>query len=67
MTNPDEVTPWVTASDSSGTCVRMRRNGDRIEIGDTKTPDQVLSFTQAEIDVFLAGVDSKVFDQFRTL
>jgi hypothetical protein len=57
----------VTASDTGSSCVQIRRNGDRIEIGDTKHPDaKPLSFTQQEMDVFLSGVDRTVFEQFRS-
>jgi hypothetical protein len=62
-----EDTPWITASDTGTSCVRFRRHQGKIEIGDTKDPEgSVLAFTQKEIDIFLQGVDSGVFDEFRS-
>lgn len=52
---------WVTAS----CClhgVAVRQDEDRIEIADTRRPDEVLTFTVAEWAEFLAGVRAGEFD-----
>jgi hypothetical protein len=55
---------WRTAS-TSGACVEVGREGDRILVRDSKHPEQQpLAFTRTEWDVFLAGVEA---GQFRDL
>lgn len=60
------VTEWVkaTASDAHGSCVEMRRHGDRIEVRDTKDEGAgpVLRFTPAEFAAWLDGVRQGEFD-----
>ncbi len=60
------VTPWqkATASDSHGSCVEVRRNGDRIEVRDTKAhgAGPVLSFTSPEFAAWLDGAKGGEFD-----
>lgn len=57
---------WVKATKSGGNggdCVEMRRNGDRIEVRDSKNPQgAVLSFTRAEFDAWLDGARGHEFD-----
>jgi hypothetical protein len=52
-------TAWIkaSASDSTGSCVEMRRNGDAIEVRDTKQQGRgpVLSFTPAEFAAWVDG------------
>lgn len=54
------------ASGPDGACVVMRRNGGRIEIGDSKRapddPGAVLSFTPREVRDFFTGVREGDFD-----
>lgn len=60
------VSPWVkaSASDSSGSCVEMRRNGKVIEVRDTKQNGEgpTLSFTPAEFSAWLDGARKGEFD-----
>ena len=61
----DRITPWIkaSASDSSGTCVQMRRNGDAVEVRDSKDPDgPVLRFTTAELSAWIDGATKGEFD-----
>jgi Domain of unknown function (DUF397) len=59
-------TPWIkaSASDSHGSCVEQRRNGDRIEVRDTKDQGAgpVLRFTPAEFAAWLDGARKGEFD-----
>ncbi len=60
-----EPTPWIKASRSreEATSVEQRRNGDVIEVRDSKDPDgPVLRFTQAEWDAWLDGARRGEFD-----
>jgi hypothetical protein len=60
-----EPTPWIKASRSreETTSVEQRRNGDVIEVRDSKDPDgPVLRFTQAEWDAWLDGARRGEFD-----
>ncbi|HZG89563.1 MAG TPA: DUF397 domain-containing protein [Pseudonocardia sp.] len=59
------TTPWVKASASNdqGSCVEQRRNGDVIEVRDTKDPSgPVLRFTPAEFTAWLDGASKGEFD-----
>jgi uncharacterized protein DUF397 len=61
-TNP---TPWIKASKSNDAtnCVEMRRNGETIQVRDSKDPEgPVLSFTPAELDAWLDGARKGEFD-----
>lgn len=57
---------WVKAGKSGGNggdCVEMRRNGDRIEVRDSKDPDgPVLSFRPSEVDAWLDGARGGEFN-----
>lgn len=60
-----ETTPWVKAkmSDSSGQCVELRRNGERVEVRDTKDREgPVLRFTPGEFSAWLNGAKAGDFD-----
>ncbi len=60
------TTPWIKASssDNTGSCVEQRRNGDAIEVRDTKDrgTGPVLRFTRAEFAAWLRGARSGEFD-----
>jgi hypothetical protein len=60
------TTPWIKARRSGsngGSCVEVRRNGDAIEVRDTKDRGgPVLRFTAAEFDAFLDGAKGREFD-----
>ena len=62
----DRTTPWVKAKLSSdgSSCVEQRRNGDVIEIRDTKDhgAGPILRFTPAEFAAWLDGAKSGEFD-----
>ncbi len=57
---------WVKATKSGGNggdCVEMRRNGERVEVRDSKRPDgPVLAFTAAEFAAWLDGARGGEFD-----
>lgn len=59
-------TPWVKASRSNdeGSCVEQRRNGDMIEVRDTKDngAGPTLRFTPAEFAAWLDGARKGEFD-----
>lgn len=59
-------TPWVKASASNdqGVCVEQRRNGDMIEVRDTKDrgAGPTLRFTPAEFAAWLDGARKGEFD-----
>ena len=61
-----EPTPWVKSalSDNTGSCVEQRRNGDLIEVRDTKDrgTGPILRFTPAEFAAWLHGARSGEFD-----
>jgi hypothetical protein len=61
----DRVSEWIkaSASDANGSCVEMRRNGDAIEVRDTKQSGRgpVLSFTAAEFAAWLDGAGKGEF------
>jgi hypothetical protein len=60
------ITPWVKAARSSGSanCVEQRRNGDAVEVRDTKDAGTgpILRFTPAEFAAWLDGAKSGEFD-----
>jgi hypothetical protein len=59
------TTPWIKARKSSngGQCVEIRRNGESIEIRDSKDRSgPILRFTAAEFDAFLDGARRAEFD-----
>ncbi len=60
------TTPWVKArksGGSGGSCVELRRNGEIIELRDSKHADgPTLRFTNAELDAFLDGAKNGEFD-----
>jgi hypothetical protein len=64
--NRTDITPWVKAKASQGNnaCVEMRRNGQSIEVRDSKTGDTgpILSFSSTEIRAWLDGVAKSEFD-----
>jgi hypothetical protein len=64
--NSDRTTPWVkaSASDSGGQCIELRRNGDRIELRDSKhrTGTVLNDFTPAELAAFIDGAAKGEFD-----
>lgn len=59
-----EVTPWLKASASDQTnCVELRRNGETIELRDSKDPQgAILKYTRSELTAFLHGAKNGEFD-----
>ena len=59
-----EITPWQKASASDqNNCVELRRNGEAIEVRDSKDPQGVtLRYTSAELAAFLDGAKKGEFD-----
>lgn len=58
-------TPWIKAQASSGgaQCVEMRRNGETIQVRDSKHPDgPALDYTAAEFAAWLDGAKKGEFD-----
>jgi hypothetical protein len=57
---------WIKAKKSGGNggnCVEMRREGDTIQIRDSKNPaGPMLTFTPQEIDAWLDGARNREFD-----
>ena len=56
---------WIKASrsDATGNCVELRRNGDVVEMRDSKHPaGPVLRFTGAELAAWLDGAAKGEFD-----
>ncbi|MDY7091139.1 MAG: DUF397 domain-containing protein [Actinomycetota bacterium] len=62
----ENVTAWIKSkrSDDGSSCVEQRRNGDVIEVRDTKDrgTGPVLSFTPAEFAAWLHGAKAGEFD-----
>jgi hypothetical protein len=59
------TTKWIKATKSAdnNACVEMRRNGDTVQVRDSKDPDgPVLNFTPAELDAWLDGARKGEFD-----
>jgi hypothetical protein len=63
-------TPWIKASRSAdqGACVQMRRNGQFIEMSDSKqgSDSPVLRFTPTEIAAYFDGVGKAEFQHLLT-
>lgn len=62
MSNPS---PWIKAQKSSNdnACVEMRKNGESIEVRDSKHPDgAVHQYTKAEFSAWLDGAKKGEFD-----
>lgn len=60
-----DTTSWIkaSASDQSGQCVEVRRNGGAVEVRDSKDPDgPLLRFTTAEFAAWLDGARKGEFD-----
>jgi hypothetical protein len=58
-------TPWITATASSGgsQCVEMRRDGEAIEVRNSKDPHgPVLTFSAGELAAWLDGAKKGEFD-----
>lgn len=62
--NETRVTPWEKSTYSNtGDCVELRRNGDVIELRDSKDPDgPVLRYTTSELAAFLKGATDGQFN-----
>jgi uncharacterized protein DUF397 len=62
-----DTTMWIMSSRSAGnggSCVQARRQGELIEVRNSKKPDAgTVSFTAAEWDSFLDGAKKGEFDQ----
>jgi hypothetical protein len=59
-------TAWIkaTASADAGNCVEMRRQGQAIEVRDSKHPHgPALRFSPAEFAAWLRGAQTAEFDQ----
>ncbi|HEX7596880.1 MAG TPA: DUF397 domain-containing protein [Polyangia bacterium] len=58
--------PWIKAamSGSGSQCVEMRRNGQAVELRDSKAGDKgpILAFTSAEIEAWVNGAKKGEFD-----
>jgi hypothetical protein len=56
--------PWIKATKSNGgsNCVELRRNGDVVELRDSKNPNgPILTFTGSELDAFVDGAGKGEF------
>ena len=64
--NRTDITPWIrtTASQGNNSCVEMRRNGQTVEVRDSKAggAGPILSFSPTEIRAWLDGVAKSEFD-----
>jgi hypothetical protein len=63
------VSPWIKAAKSNGAtnCVEMRRDGQTIQVRDSKNPTgPALSFTPGEFDAWLDGARKGEFDHLST-
>jgi hypothetical protein len=59
------MSEWIKASKSNGggNCVEIRRNGESIEVRDSKDRGgPILRLTVAEFDAFLDGARNAEFD-----
>ncbi len=63
-----DVTGWVksTFSQSDGSCVEVRKNGNRVEMRDSKLGEasSILSFTPREVEALVLGVKAGEFDSY---
>ena len=58
--------PWIKASKSNDAtnCVELRRNGNVIQLRDSKDPNgPVLAFTGGELDAFVDGAGKGEFNE----
>lgn len=66
VNSPDRVSPWIKAkaSDTGSSCVQQRRNGDRIEIRDSKHPGGpvLTDITLEEFRVWIEAARHGEFD-----
>lgn len=66
MSKTGNITPWfkATASDSNGSCFELRRNGDKIELRDSKHPEGSIlnDFSSAELAAFIDGASKGEFN-----
>ena len=65
-----ETTPWIkaTASNGGNNCVEMRRQGQHVQVRDSKNPDgPALTFTSDEFAAWLAGARGGEFSHLHTL
>ena len=52
-----------SVSNPNGECVEVRREGDRVLVRDSKSPQgQPLAFTRTEWEAFIAGVKLREFE-----
>jgi hypothetical protein len=66
-TSKPTPTPWIkaSASNGSGGCIELRRNGAAVQLRDSKDPNgPILTFNGREIAAFLDGVGN---DEFKHL
>ncbi len=63
-----EVTAWQKASASDqNNCVELRRNGDAVEIRDSKHPlGATLRYSGAELAAWIEGAKNGEFDDLAT-
>lgn len=64
MTEPTDALIWrrPRAASADAECVEMAHDSDEYVMRNSKHPDVVLRFTQAEIDAFFAGAVAGEFD-----
>jgi hypothetical protein len=55
---------WIKSGRSQGVaaCVEMRREGEDVALRNSRVPDVVHRFTQAEFEAFLDGAKKGEFD-----
>jgi hypothetical protein len=64
MSTTPNPSPWIkaTKSNDASNCVELRRNGDVVELRDSKNPDgPILTFTGSELDAFADGASKGEF------
>lgn len=62
MGNNEQLTWRQSSKCQSSTCLQVARDGDEYLIRNSEQPDDVLRFTKAEWDAFIAGANA---DEFR--
>lgn len=64
MSSQGTVTGWLKSTHSNtNDCVELRRNGDHIEVRDSKDPHgPTLRYTTSELAAFLQGAAEGQFD-----